>query len=349
MLAAASLTASPASLPRLTSDAYQAYIDVEIWQPGADEPVKYRLNVLQQAADDGAYAPCSYLIVSTAETSSDDSQPGFAAYFGDTFITFANDRMRVYDAAADSLQFISGLPRNEKFTSLLPAFINEQFAAIATDSTYHYQVDTAGSATKINGEASVNGYTLRRFEYAFDRYGRPVLSETTMNPGSYNEQIVSASYSYPAEPDTIAIDRKRLEALFPDEFAKFAPENFRPSSLVGHPLPSFSLQQTGDRGVRLAHRRGEGFDRPTLIVFLDSADPAAIAKARGDGADGDIIYVYSATNPERVEEEFGKAQPNETVAYHGASLARDCGVRAYPSFIFCDQEGVVSSVEEAGN
>lgn len=320
-----------------------ANVEYEILMPNADDPVVYDVSLLQQAAPADSLAPCSYLIVSSprSDDSSKSSGEAFSAYFDGNFFRFRGSRMTEWHLPADSLQFKTGIQRAEMFASLLPAFVAENLGAIASDSAYKYSSERLpDGGVSIKGSESRRGYLLREFSYRLDPSGRPVYSEITANPGEMSEQVVTARYTYVENPDTVPLSEDRLEALFPEVFAKFRQSNFSLASLVGEPMPTFSVPTIS--GERLTHHRGESFDSPTVIVVTDATD----VSPRIDAAPGEsVIYAFTGNDSAAISDLMGTPAPDETVAYSARSLARDCGIKAFPAIIRCTADGTIEKVD----
>ena len=337
ILAAMSLLSLLAALPDVNVGNWRGEVKYEIWMPGSDDPIVRRAELTQYPSGSDTLAPCEYLIVGC-----DDSDKSFAAYFDGNFIRFRNDKMVEWNITENPAPFAGGVHRTEMYAPLLPAFVNEFFRAVESDTAYTYTVSAVDGGTIVKGSESRRGYLMKEFEFKIGNDGSPISSEITINPGATAEQIASATYTTLA-PDTMALTEEKLVELFPDIFERFSAANFTIDSLIGRHIPSFSLPSTGKS--RVEHRRGEPFARPTLIVVADEPESSLIAEARLLGQGMGLIYVFDDTNAEAIMERFGQPNDNESVAFNGRSLISDCGIKELPALIYVDSEGIVEKTQ----
>lgn len=327
-------------LPSLNTGSYTGEAKYEVWTINSDSPIVYDVSLVQQAAPADSLMPCKYLIVSSG-AQKDCSDQSFSAYFDGNFYRFRNDKLVEWHFESNPAPFLSGVPKAEMFTSLLPAFIRETFDMMPVDSTYIYNVSHPGNDIEVKGSQNIKGYEIRRFTYRFDADGRPLFSEIISNPETNTEQVVSARYSYPQPMADPEISEARLEREFGTVFDNFKEGKFSLKSLIGRPLPSYALQTPRER---FTYTRGKGFGSPILFVFLSDLNKDFIEKVQSATDGLDVFYVIADNNVEEIAEMSACLKPNEKIAYSAGSFARDCGVREFPSFVSCNSEGIIEKI-----
>ena len=322
-------------------DKYSGEVDYEVWMPNADEPIRYNVSILEESAPSDTLSPCSYLIISSPRDKA-DKENNFSAYFDGNFFRYRGNRLTEWHYSSNPIPFIGGAPRSEMFTSLLPAFISEDLEKMYSDTTFKYTVEDYGEKKVVRGNHTRMGYVLRQFEYHFSNDNRPLYYEITNNPGEPTEQVVTANYTYPGQLDTVQLSEEGLKHLFPEVFNMFREDNFTISSLIGKPMPTFSLPTTKEE--RISHIRGNGFNSPTLIIVLNEDDSDLLNKMREVSSGLDIIYAFAGNRADIISEIIGNPLENETIAFNAGSLIRDCGIKELPAVIYCDLQGNIDKV-----
>lgn len=138
-------------------------------------------------------------------------------------------------------------------------------------------------------------------------------------------------------------------AMYPEVFEKFRESNYRIENMRGLLMPSFSLPTL--TGERYSRHRDDGFKSPTIIAIIDPS--VATAKATVEALrsvqarmprDTDIVFAFTGSNTDAIEEIVGSPSVGETDLISAKSLARDCGTAVFPTVMVVDREGVVTNV-----
>lgn len=330
--------------------------------PSAENEIVYDIN-LQSAAASDSLAPCDYFIEWSVGTPSGEST-GFSSYSGGNHFRYADERLQEYHFGWDSIPFQQGrgsVQLNARFAELLPAFLAEQMAKIATDSAYACKLAPAvyngREAVRVDATEHVRGYVARQLSYLFDAVtGAPLRITMENNPGAISEQSVSVEY-LPADGGTAmaSFNEAALIERYPEVFERFRDGNFRLENLPGTAMPQFALPTV--TGERYTHHRGDRFLHPTVIAIIDPA-VASVASTVADVREAvnampmtaDIIWVFKSRNIDTIEEIVGCGLlQGETVLMGANAIARDCGVTAYPAFIFVAPDGIIKSVHIGAN
>lgn len=317
---------------------YSAVVEYQIVPPNAPEEIVYNVRVLQQPTEADSLYYCNFLIESLLDGAQADDI-SFSAYFDGNFYKFKDDRFTEYHLPADSSFFSSNQLRFEMFLAVLPADIEEFIESIKADSAYTYKEYPVGVNRKFEAAETRNGYHNRDIRFEFDSSGNPVEWQIITNPGQYAELISSAKYIQTDTSHQTELSEEFLAAKYPEIFRKFRGDNFSAASLVDRPMPSFSLPMLSGR--RLSHLRGKGFDKPTVFVFADSF-PQPIDNNEAM----EVIYVFKGGSSEISKEDSNNAYSDATVITNAAGLYRDCGVKALPTLIYCNTDGIITSVTE---
>jgi len=330
----------------------------EVYLPGADTPVVYEVRLLGMAVSD-SLSPYAYITSWKTPVGND----GFSAYFDGNYYSYdGNNRLREYHMADDSTPFAplgnpsAGVQQADRFARLLPQFIANELMAIATDTTYVYDISENSNTICVKGKERRKGYDIREFEYRFaDNGTRPVSIEYISSPGQMSEQTISVTYS-PSQTDAdhTEMSESTLISLFPDAFEKYRSDNFSLESLRGGQLPEFAARTVTRE--RYIHDCGSDFAAPTVIAILDyDVDATAetvtcLRDAIGSMPSAfDLILAFTGNDTDRIEEITLPARAGETVLVSARSLARDFGVADTPSLIFVRRNGTVADIHIGRN
>lgn len=341
---------------------FSAKADFEVLLPSAADPISYTVDLVATPTPADSLSTCAYLIRWTSPAEG-DAAVGFTSYFGGHHYRFSGDRLQEYHTDWDINPFVPsgnaayGIQRTARFADLLPAFLAEHIANIASDSTYIYTytpdatVDGRKSAV-IKGVQSVQGMEGLEYSYVFDPVtALPLRIDLDYNPGSISEQSVSVRYSYPsATLHAVPESETELAAIFPDVFEKYRSSNFHIENLAGRPLLAFSAPTI--TGERYTHHRGDAMRAPTMIALLDPevGTPTEVVESLRTAAaslpfDTDIIWAFVSNNISDIEDIVGtQARIGEHTLISARALARDAGVTAFPVVILTDAAGTVTNI-----
>lgn len=333
----------------------------EVLMPTAAEPVTYTIRLAYDATRADSLAPCAYLIDWTLPRSvAGTDVTGFTAYHdGNHYRHTSGRKLQEYHYADDPVPFgnaVNGGVQNQaQFADLLPPFIARRLEQMGCDSTFIYTTKTdAHGRVTVRGVQRVAGYDALEFDYTFaDINGRMLPVETTFeyNPASISEQSVTIKYNWDIPGACPEITEAALVDGHSEAFEQWRTSNFGVRSLVGKPLPEITAPTP--TGERYTHHRGEAFRAPTVVAFIDPAvDGAAVTvSAIRQGLDAapvaaDAIFVFTSNAPDEIEPVMGhKLRQGEHVLMSARSAARDCGITAWPTMIFCDAAGNVADIE----
>lgn len=336
---------------------YRSEAKVTVQLPQGDD-VNYELTLYSTPALSDTLSCADYLI--EWKIPGNDSSEGFTAYFDGNLYRFSDSRLTEYHFLWDSVPFLLGNGRsavqnNAQFIGYTPAKIAGQLREIMADGNWKYtfsadSVFNGAKADILEAEYSRNGYTGKKLTLVLDpATSVPVYYESENNPTTISEQIITVEYSGAgSEPFPVA-DEEELIARYPDIFEQFRESNFTVETLRGRPLPTFSLPTL--TGERYSYAKGDGFNTPMVILFIDPAVSTAsetVAQVRRgismlpQGAS--LTVVSKSSDIDGAEAVTGSPAAGENLLMSGRSLARDCGVTSYPTVIFAGKDGKVRDV-----
>ncbi len=352
-----------ADIARALMDAgiVKATVRFSVTLPQNDTDVTYDIKFIESPSDSDPLFPSRYLIDWSLPTPSGQST-GFSAYFDGNHYRYRDQRLQEYHTEWDSVPFIfsgnrKGIQAQAQFVDLLPRSIGNEILASLSDSTYVYESPAevtfdGRKATRVKMKRVIGGETAQERTYYFDPYSSlPLRIDTESNPGSITEQSILVDYTYPPmQPKPMQWSEEMLMERYPEIFEKYRISNFRIENLPGTTLPAFSLPTLS--GSRFTHQRGAGLDAPTAIVFIDPAAGfnAELVKSVRDAVDAlpgnaQILWAFTVNSRDVIENLVGDRLPQgETVVTGATSLARDCGVAAFPVVVIADREGTVKKV-----
>lgn len=323
----------------------------EVMMPQSADPVPYVISFEQQTADNDTLSPCDYLIDWTLQVN-DRTSRGFTAYFDGEHYRYRDLKLQEYHAEADPLPFSKDIAvqRRAQFVDMLPISIAYKLREIAADSSYRYEVRDRGETVSVSGLRRIRGYDAQEFEYIFDtRTWLPVSFDFDFNPASISEQIVTGTFENLTASGCSPLNEERLISLYPDIFDRYRTSSFKVENMIGNSLPAFSLPRLN--GGRHEYAKGESLRIPTVIALIDpavantegiiSAVRSALSSIPFEAA---ALYVFASGNLSDASDAAGTPLPSEKVLLSGSSLARDLGVSAYPTFFFCDADGIVRDI-----
>ncbi len=329
--------------------------------PGADDPARYRLELLSEESPGDSLSPCNYLIEwNYTVIGGEESSGGFSAYFNGDYYRFRGGRLMEFHYADDPMPFAprgstsDGVQMNDQFATMLPQFMARMFRQMASDTAFVCTVDETPGQVVVKGRELRDGYLRREFVYRFS--GATLLPEsweTVNNPGQIGEQTIMAEYE-PRSGDCPALSEQALIERHPDLFAKYRRDSFSLENLRGEPLPGFTAQMFS--GGRYSYRRGGQFATATVIAVLDSKvgqTAGVVEDLRGavrslPGA-CDLIIAFTDNDLDAAGELTGGGRPGETVLVSARALAANCGVADTPSIIFCRADGTVTDIHVGRN
>jgi len=336
---------------------YSAAANISVQLPQGSD-VNYDLQIYATSVTGDSLCAANYLIEWVMP--GNESSRGFTAYFDGHLYRYGDGRLTEYHFEWDSVPFLSGNGRaavqnNAQFIAYTPAKIAETLNEIATDDcwSYSFAADTLFNgkpADALCAEYSTGGYVGRRLTIIFDtETSLPRYYESENNPASISEQIITVSYGDAGTVGFPVSSEADLIGRYPEVFGNFRESNFRVESLRGQPLVTFSLPAS--TGERYSHAKGDGFGTPLLIVFFDPSVATSV-KTIGEvrrgirqlpGSAG-IIFVSVSTDIDGAEEAVSDLSPGESLLVSGRTLARDCGVTSYPTFLFVGRDGKVRDI-----
>lgn len=336
---------------------YKGHVSYSVLLPQAEDPVTYEITLSSTVVEDDTLAPCRYLIEwqpGRAELGS-----GFAAYIDGNHYRYRDNRLQEYHMAWDSIPFLvgnGGVQCNAQFTDVLPQFMGRDLDRLVSDSNFVYTFapDTLYNGRHvavIEGKLMYHGYVSKESTYIFDPESlMPVAVELENNPGSISEQSVSICYNDNGESVFPLQGEETLVAMYPEVFEKYRESNFRVENLPGTRLPTFSAPEAGTGG-RYAYHCGDKFDTPVVILLVDDSGAntmAAIDDTRRAAdmspSPFDLIIAFVTGDPERAADKAGRLRNGERLLTQAKSLARDCGVSAYPTLLYVGRDGCVKDV-----
>ena len=338
---------------------YHSTASVNVQLPQGTE-VTYDINMWSTVpAGNRHLAPSDYLIEWTLPTP-DGEAKGFTAYSDGHLFRQTDTRLQEYHFEWDSIPFLlndtrSGVQRNAQFTNLLPQFIAEDLTQIKNGDnwTYRFTPDTINNgkpAMVLTGRMIINDYIGKNVLYIFDpETCMPRHIEIENNPTQISEQLLVIKYGETSEEAAPALTEQQLAARYPSVFDHYRENNFSIETLRGKVLPGFSLPSlTGERYQR---QKGDPMASPTVIAFIDPTVETVhqTVEAMRQAVDmnprsTDLIFANITTDIDGAEEITGSPRRGEYMLMSARSLARDCGVTSYPTFIVVDTQGNVSDI-----
>lgn len=336
---------------------YHGRVTYSVLLPQAEEPVTYDITLNSTVAEGDTLAPCCYLI--EWQPGRADQGSGFSAYIDGSHYRYRDNRLQEYHMSWDSIPFIAGnggVQCNAQFVDVLPQFVGRDLDRLVADSNfvYTYTPDTLYNGVHvavIEGKTIYHGYVSKESTYILDPATlMPVAVELENNPGSISEQSVSIRYTGNALAEFPVRSEESLVAMYPEVFEKYRESNFRVENLPGTQLPTFSAPMSGS-GSRYVYHRGEALDNPAVIMLVDDSGAnttAAIEDTRRaveiSPTQFDLIIAFVSGDPEKAADKVGKINPGEKLLTQAKSLARDCGVNAYPTLLYVGRDGRVKDV-----
>lgn len=334
-----------------------AAIDYEIMLPSAADPVTYHIT-LESATDKAdSIIGGSYLIDWRLPRPKGESH-GFAAYFDGNHFRFRDVKLQEYHAKENIAPFLGpkGIARQAQFADLVPFIFADKLRQIEADSSYKCSITERNGKINIQGIQNISGYDALEFDYTLDATTMlPVSMDMEYNPASISEQTVNITFSWSTPDGTCPIfSEKKLMSRYPEIFDKFRTSNFHVLSMLGHEIPRFSVPTTTHE--RYTYDKGRGFRQPTLLAFLDASAPtsADIARQIRQAATVspypfDVIYLSGSNDIEACETLTGNLHEGETSLIGAQSLIRDCGINAFPTLLFCSEDGIIKEIEIGAN
>lgn len=325
--------------------------------PMVEDDVVYDVRLAACAADVDSLLGVNYLIEWTLHGGEGDAV-GFVAYFVGHHYRYRNNRLLEYHADWDVMPFetTGGVQRTAPFVDVLPTIVAGELRKMI--DAEDYEVTYADS--DMNGGVGVFSATQRvdgvvgcesRFEVE-TATGRVIRIEKEFNPGQISEQTVSIVYRYQDNADSLrAVTSERaLVQLYPEVFEKYRESNYRVEHLRGMLLPEFSLPRLS--GGRYTHQKGGEFAAPTVVAVIDPAVDSSrnVVKMLRDVQAKmprrvDVLLAFMGNDIVAVEQLVGDKDDDEVVAVISAkSLARDCGVTVFPTFLVVSPSGRVTDV-----
>ncbi len=338
---------------------FSAEVEYEVTLPMADDDVVYSLELASDTVNSDPLLSMDYLIRWSLERENGASN-GFSAYFDGHHYRYRNNRLQEYHYEWDSIPFntaTGGVQRNAQFVELLPQSIaSELRRMIASDDfTVGYEpvaVESGKDVSVVMASQTVKGFVGRNYRLVVDRIsGAPLRIDNEYNPGQISEQSVTAKYDYPTGSNALQAVRNeaQLMAMYPEVFDKFRESNYRIENMRGLRMPSFSLPSL--TGERYSRHRDDGFKSPTIIAIIDpsvATAKATVGALRSVQArmprDTDIVFAFTGSNTDAIEEIVGSPSVGETDLISAKSLARDCGTAVFPTVMVVDREGIVTNV-----
>lgn len=352
----------PARLKALTDSRVRARVGVTLPMAADDrDQIDYDVVAISESSPADTLLPVRYIVEWRLPSLSGESM-GFTSYFDGNLYRFRDSRLREYHFDDNPDTFLTsggGVQRSTQFMDVLPCFLADEIAGVVADPTYTvaWEENTRADglpASVLRADREIGGETVGEFTYVFDpatMMPRKVVRE--MSPGSISEQTVTVVYAAPG--DTV-MSRKapasedEVMALYPDVFDRFREKNYRLTSLPGQPVPAIALLSAS--GTRYTHPRGEKFDMPTVIVFVDesvSSTPATVKAVREGVASmpfaGAIIWITLSSRADDIDAVLpGGVQQGEILLTGGRNVLREFGVTEMPSVVVANPAGLVSDV-----
>lgn len=337
---------------------FKASVKYAVSLPMADDDIVYTVDLVSQQAPGDSLLNCDYLVDWELKTTSGDLSEGFSAYFDGHAYRYRDHKLTEYHFEWDSIPFRGidgGVQRNGQFVELFPFSLARQLEAMQTDSTFTVAV-TPGSlngrdATVIKATQRIHGLDSRIISLSLDAAnGLPLRLSVLCNPGMLGEQETIATYDYSTSAALrAATSEEELLDRYPEVFDKYRVSNYSVENLRDHPMPAFALPTLTRE--RYAREKGASFAAPTIVAVLDptvasTAETIGTLRSVADRLpfQCDIIMAFVSNDTDAIEALTGPLRIGETHLSSARSLARDCGITAYPVFLLCDRSGRVADV-----
>lgn len=339
-------------------DDFRADVKYAVSLPMAEDDIVYSVDLVSRKATGDTLLNQNYLVDWELKTSSGDLSEGFSAYFDGHAYRYRDHRLTEYHFEWDSIPFRGGdggVQRNGQFVELFPFSLARQLEEMQADTTFTLSV-TPGScngreATVINARQRVRGLESRIISLSLDAdNGMPLRLSVLCNPGMLGEQETIATYDYSGTPDLrAAVSEEELLDRYPEVFEKYRVSNYSVEALRDHPMPAFALPTLTRE--RYSREKGAPFAAPTIVAVLDptvASTPGTISTLRTVTEQlpfqCDLIMAFVSNDTDAIESLTGPLRIGETHLSSARSLARDCGITAYPVFLLCDRSGKIADV-----
>lgn len=335
---------------------FSATINYAVSLPMAEDDVVYTLDVASCQNDADPLLSQRYIIDWKLPVEEGVSS-GFLAYFDGHSYRYRDNRLMEHHYQWDSIPFTTsdgGIQRNGQFLDLLPFSLARQLRQMENDSTFSISVTPNTTidgqpANLVNARQTIRGLESRRFSLFTDAAtGKPIRLSILYNPGMLGEQEVNAVYTYPSKASPVATETELIER-YPEIFENYRINNYSLENLRDKPLPTFALPTLTRQ--RYCHTKGEPFPSPMILALIDpevasSGEVIQILRSTIDRLPQQtgLILAFNSNNTDIIEEIAASERIGETHLTSARSLARDCGVTAYPVFILCDKSGKVADV-----
>lgn len=318
---------------------FQAHVEYSLTLPQGNDDIVYSIDLVQDSLNDQNY------IIDWSVESPTGPVRGFSAYFDGNFYNFRNHRLQERHEQWDAPLPPGAKPphKSAQFVQLLPAAINEWFAAV-DQGVANVQISSNQVVVEIVDD---NAEIAWKFELPS---WRPLEFHADYNPGEISGQQVNAVYSYPPAPSVPAgFNEEYLRRRYGEAFEKYRESQFAIENSRGLPLPGFSLPNLA--GGRFEYQAGEAFQRPVLLVLLDpeqtlSTRLVADIRTAADKLpfEPQVIYAASNKNPELTQTLLGNLLPNETALTGAQSLISALGVASLPTVLAVGCNGKISDL-----
>lgn len=333
-------------------------LSYEVLLPSADDPIVYDVDIWAAPAAGDTLCRSEYLIEWSLPTPSGRSN-GFSAYSDGHHYRYRDGRLQEYHFDWDPAPFVAahgGVQGNAQFADLTPQALAAQLRAMAADTTYTVVMaaDTLYNrqrADVMQAAQSIGGYDCRNIMWVLDpATSMPRVIGVESNPAQISEQLLTVRFSdIDMQAEMPGLDEESLIARYPDVFGECRESNFAITSMPGKQLPTFSAPTPG--GERYTYHKGEALAAPTIIWLLDpgvggTADVIAATREAIDmlPMNADAIYAFVTNNIDDIDGVIERERPGEHILMTARSLARDCGVTAYPMAMTVNTDGVVTDV-----
>lgn len=341
---------------------YDASAQYIVLLPSSTDEIIYDVNLQSAASHNDTLSDCEYLISWSLPTPSGRTE-GFSAYNNGSHYRYRNQRLLEYHFQWDSIPFKTsdgGVQRNAQFVELLPQSLAKKIKRITNSDDFEFSFEPEAiiegrNMCRLVATEKVRGYTVCEAVYIFDPISvAPVRIRLLNNPGEISEQEVTVEFNQPTQEPIERFTEEQLIALYPDIFERFRTNNFRVESLVGTPLPTFSLPTLS--GERYTHNQNDKLASGVIIAMLDPAvasTTSVIASLRKSVAELpyaiEIVWTFNSNSRDEIERLIEKELADETTIHNAQSLARDIGVNTYPTFIFVNSDDIISGVHIGAN
>ncbi len=337
---------------------YCAQVDYDVSLPMGTDEITYTVKLASDTAVADRLLPVKYLIDWKLDHNGSETT-GFLAYFDGNHYRYRDHRLQEYHMSQDTVPFLTrsgGVQANAQFVNLIPQMVSKELEKMSQspDFTISFTPDTlTGGEHRVALTAiqKINNEIGQRYMIVADRFsGKPLEITNQYNPGQISEQTITARFSYPEGVSLKTVtDEASLQSLYPEEFEKYRDCSNRIEHMRGLQVPEFSLPTT--TGERYSRQKDDKFSRPTVIAIIDPdkdnapATVNSLRKAlRKASQEVNLIFAFTGSNIDRIEEITGLPAVNETFLISARSLARDCGTAIFPTIIVAESSGKVSNV-----